>query len=150
MTRLALQRRFQIWTSSVFRCYVQHWGCKISCVTCIGVLLVGNSVVPGPFMTMAAVEAKGQCCLKVFRASSPIKKCWLGLCTSRKTNRGNLGETKEIDNAMNRNFRKKISRDYSLHTRRPTQRKPLAWTFCSTLKSRWGPRLLDYLYLRGC
>ena len=28
---------------------------------------------------------------------------------------------------------KNFSRDYSLHTQRLTQRKPLSWTFCSTL-----------------
>ena len=28
---------------------------------------------------------------------------------------------------------KDFSRDYSLHTKSPTQRKPLSWTFCSTL-----------------
>ena len=32
-----------------------------------------------------------------------------------------------------RHFRKNFSRDCSLHTQRLTQRKPLSWTFCSTL-----------------
>ena len=32
-------------------------------------------------------------------------------------------------------FQKKtLSRDYSLRTQSPTERKPLSWTFCSTLK----------------
>ena len=33
-------------------------------------------------------------------------------------------------------FQKKLlSRDYSLRTQSPTERKPLSWTFCSTLKN---------------
>ena len=44
-----------------------------------------------------------------------------------------------------RHFRKNFSRDCSLHTQRLTQRKPLSWTFCSTLIYVWITKHIQYI-----
>ena len=46
-----------------------------------------------------------------------------------------------------RHFRKNFSRECSLHTQRLTQRKPLSWTFCSTLVSIYVNIILYYDYI---